>query len=215
LIQLVLRVQDYHTISHLDAPMKFVFLGDYIDRGPDSKGVVDYLLDLSTVRECVFLRGNHEDMFLNDPQSMMINGGYETLLSYGWEPHQGNPEAWLKDNFPKGHWDFFRKSRLWYKDSLRTYVHAGINRRAGDVENQIESTLLWTRDGFLHDNSMNGGYVVHGHTPIGIEEKHNRCNVDSGCVFGRFLTAAVFTENGIGPIDFVKSDIHRKEGPYA
>lgn len=217
LIQLVIRIQDYHTQNHPTEKMKYVFVGDYIDRGPDSKGVIDFLLDLETAADCVFLRGNHEDMFLNDFGLCMMNGGYQTLESYGWNSYMGSPEHFQQVSFPKEHRDFMRRTKLWWKDGLRTYVHAGIDRSLIDrgMGCQKESVLLWTREGFLKDGSTDGGFVVHGHTPIGIENLSNRCNVDSACVFGGYLTAAVFDEDQAEPIHFIQSDFHEKsrKGP--
>lgn len=211
LAQLVLRIQDYHSANHTGEQGKYVFVGDYIDRGPDSKGVIDYLIDLSSIHECVFLRGNHEDMFLHDLGSFMMNGGYQTLTSYGWNAYMGSPEAFLKDSFPAEHMKFIKKTVIRHRDELRLYVHAGIIRHLGN--DQSESTMLWVREQFLRDDSEQGGYVVHGHTPVGPELKKNRCNVDSACVFGHYLTAAVFDDKQVEPLCLLKSDTHVKPGP--
>lgn len=213
LVQLVLRCQDYHSENHPNEKMKFVFVGDYIDRGPDSRGVIDYLIDFSSFQDCVFLRGNHEDMFMHDIGLCMMNGGYQTMMSYGWSSYDGSPEAWAKDNFPKDHWDFFRDTKLWWKDDLRTYVHAGIDRSIIDrgMDYQRPNFMLWAREEFLYDRGTEGGFVVHGHTPIGVENLPNRCNVDSGCVFGGRMSAAVFTDEKPEPVHFITSDAHVKE----
>src|SRR5436305_1471472 len=68
----------------LERPIKFVFVGDYIDRGPNSRGVIDFLIELAEKYECVFLRGNHEDMLMHDHYNFVGNGGVATLKSYGW-----------------------------------------------------------------------------------------------------------------------------------
>jgi serine/threonine protein phosphatase 1 len=70
-------------IDKLPKDKQLVFLGDYIDRGPDSAGVISFLRALSTERDCVFLSGNHEDMMLSNQDLWLINGGYQALLSYG------------------------------------------------------------------------------------------------------------------------------------
>ena len=222
--QLFERIGDYHLEHHRGSPAKYVFIGDYIDRGPDSRGVVDFILNLQDLcskrdsMEAVTLRGNHEDMLLNDIGLCLYNGGRETFRSYGWK----DDTSYLMDNeqipglhmIPDRHMQFFRNTILWHKDSLRTYVHAGIYRHLGGIENQSESVMLWIRDEFLQDPSTNGGYVVHGHTPIGVEDKPNRFNLDSACVFGGVLTAAVFVDTQEKPIHLIQSDRHENQGPY-
>lgn len=191
---------------------KFVFVGDYIDRGPDSRGVIDCLINLSRDYECVFLRGNHEDMLMNDWHNFLGNGGMNTLRSYGWhEDHSINPyvaDLARKHFFSPEHLWFFENTKLWHKDEKRTYVHAGINRSFGGVEEQPEPTLLWIRQKFLLDPRPDGGYVVHGHTPLenGVHPclKPNRVNIDTGSVFQGRLTAAIFDDSQEAPIGFIQ-----------
>jgi calcineurin-like phosphoesterase family protein len=192
--------------------LKFVFVGDYIDRGPDSRGVIDFLIELSSMADCVFLRGNHEDMFLYDWNSFLHNGGFNTLRSYGWhDDHSIAPYAQARviEHFiPKEHMDFFRATKIYHQDGMRNYVHAGILRHHGHMENQSERVMLWVRHEFLEDPSEEGGYVVHGHTPMenGVlpASKPNRVNLDTGSVFGGRLTAGVFDDETPAMINFIQ-----------
>jgi serine/threonine protein phosphatase 1 len=212
--------------SHQKQEPKFLFIGDYIDRGPDSKGVVDYLILLSKSYDCIFLRGNHEDMLMNDPELMWGNGGVETLKSYGWSPafRPINTARELKDLIldviPQEHMLWFGATKLHHFDGKRTFVHAGIYRHLGGIENQSERVKLWVRNEFLDDPSMRGGYVVHGHTPTVFEngdklpiEKPNRVNIDTGAAYGGRLTAAIFLDAQVEVFGFIQVDVV-KEGPY-
>lgn len=215
LVQLVDKIGRHHGKNYPEKLQKFVFVGDYVDRGPDSEGVIKFLMALSEKYECVFLRGNHEDMLLHDVHNFIFNGGRETLKSYGWQ--DGEPVYDLAQYIPEEHVAWFRATRLWHKDELRSYCHAGIYRHLGGVENQSERVLLWVRNEFLLDPSDEGGYVVHGHTPMEggkwPREKDNRINLDTGAVFGGCLTAAVFSEEEVLPVHIIQVDCP-KEGPY-
>ena len=191
---------------------KFIFLGDYIDRGPDSKGVIEYLMDFDKNNETreesekdIFLMGNHEANLLSiiaghiPKENYFFNksmGGRATLNSY----HADSSV----DLIPSDHIQWMSKCQLAYYDGKRFFVHAGINREKPlDKQNSID--LLWIRDKFLNDDRKEnyGGYVVHGHTPIGVEIKSNRLNLDSACVFGGVLTAAVFNNEKEGPTHLI------------
>lgn len=178
---------------------KFVFVGDYIDRGPDSKGVIDYVRALPNR---VTLMGNHEEMMIEayaaeDDLDWMATYGEPTCRSFGVDHLKQVPQgyiAWMC-TLPRYH-----------QDGLRTFVHAGIDRRIADIRQQSERTLIWIRDRFLLDRSRRGGFVVHGHTPLDADrpELHNnRLNLDTGAVYGGVLSAAVFDDSGAKPTHFV------------
>ena len=167
-----------------------VFLGDYIDRGPDSRGVIDRLLKLRDERPCVFLRGNHEAMALEaleeaDNEASMDhwrkNGGQQTLASYG-------------GHLPDAHVQFMRDTPLFLETAAFIFVHAGL--MPGFQPNITpQNVLLWIRDPFLSSRYDWGRLVVHGHTPVRAPEKRpNRLNIDTGAVYGRCLTAALLPE---------------------
>jgi len=183
-----------------------VYLGDYVDRGPDSAGVVDRLIDDTLPDfERVFLMGNHEDFllqFLEAAGSMMAwfyNGGIQTLESYdidmaGYDMWMADPRR-LRDHFrvrlPSSHRAFFEALTLHYVQGDYLFVHAGI-RPGRPLAAQSRADLLWIRDAFLTSDADHGHVVVHGHTPGDEIEIHpNRIGIDTGAVYGGRLTALV------------------------
>jgi len=193
------QLENLVTLCEVDAaeqPIKFVFLGDYIDRGPDSRGVVEYLIELQAFTpDCVIcLKGNHEDMLLKAFEDegledhWLRNGGTQTLYSYQV------PSA---VDLPRRHLDWFRSLPASHDDGMRFFVHAGVHP-ARPLDQQDEGDLLWIREPFLSSQKDFGRFIVHGHTPLtsGIsDQRPNRLNIDTGAVFGGPLTAAVFEED--------------------
>lgn len=186
-------------------PMKLVFLGDYIDRGPESFGVIDFLLTLRKRRgdAIVTLKGNHEEMALSviDGQSAagpwLVQGGAETLESY---------EVAQPGDIPRVHVDWMRALPLRHDDGRRFFVHAGVNP-ALPLDAQNANDLLWIRQPFLSDPRDYGRLIVHGHTPLetGLPDlRGNRLNVDTAAVFGGPLTAAVFDDTKTEPLGFLQ-----------
>ncbi len=169
-----------------------VFLGDYIDRGPDSKGVIDFILGLKDVCNVVALKGNHEAMFidfLQSPESagaglFVLNGGSATLVSYGEK--NGSFEI------PETHIRFLRELKLTFETETHIFVHAGVPAKPLsqiDLKHD-EMALLWSRQPFLSSAMKWEKVVVHGHTPVeDVEVKANRINLDTGCVYDGQLSA--------------------------
>lgn len=169
-----------------------VFLGDYVDRGPASREVIDTILELQQRSKVVALKGNHEVMFLNylrDPESaaagsFIYNGGSATLASYA----DANGEIVI----PEAHREFLKTRPLLYEGEHNVFVHAGLPRIPLDEIDPVrdEATLLWTRGRFLTTNYDWGKVVVHGHTPVQrVTLRSNRINIDTGCVFDGRLSA--------------------------
>lgn len=167
-----------------------VFIGDYIDRGPSSKEVVDYLIDLGKRGPSViFLKGNHELMleeYLSgaDAATFLYNGGGATLESY-------MKAAGLRTQnpIPREHLEFFDSLRLYYETDEYIFVHAGLKPNI-PLEEQEEFHMLWIREEFIYSDFDFGKRVIFGHTPF--REPlilHNKIGIDTGAVYGNKLTA--------------------------
>ena len=178
-----------------------VFLGDYIDRGPDSAGVVATVRSLQA-REphaIVCLKGNHEDLMLRayrderEVDLWVMNGGYETLASFG--PDVPAEVLRWAEVLPTVH-----------EDARRFYVHAGFRpgRPGPDPSGHVR---LWMREPFLSRDYDFGKHVVHGHTPLRTaqpDQRPFRTNLDTGAVFGGALTAGVFTNDQAHAVEFLQ-----------
>ncbi|MCX8072679.1 MAG: serine/threonine protein phosphatase [Candidatus Binatia bacterium] len=171
-----------------------VCLGDYIDRGPDPKGVVERLLLLEQSGcRCVFLKGNHEDMFLDFMgqqghfgDAFLYNGGETTLESYGLAGLRGE-RLWAA--LPEEHRAFFRKLVLKFQWGTFLFVHAGLDPRR-PLESQDEEDLLWIRHEWIQARHSFGVTVVFGHTPMRRPFLHwpYKIGIDTGLVYGNALT---------------------------
>ena len=188
-------------------PRKYVFLGDYIDRGPNSAAVVRFVADLQAKMpaQVVALMGNHEAMLLAaidgtmPAEDWLWQGGAATLRSYGVA------EA---NELPRDHIEWLRALTLTHDDGRRFFVHAGVDPRL-PLDAQDEFDLLWIREPFLADDRDYGRLIVHGHTPLasGVPDlQRNRLNLDTGAVFGGPLTAAVFSDQATPPLAFLQAE---------
>jgi diadenosine tetraphosphatase ApaH/serine/threonine PP2A family protein phosphatase len=182
-----------------------VFVGDYIDRGPQSRDVIDLLLRWRESNDAVFLRGNHETFlprFLSDPKTLddwRQCGGLETLLSYGLQPtinpnrdEQERLADQLAYSLPKEHHDFLESLDPFYSCGDFFFVHAGI-RPGVPIDQQVEEDLLWIREEFLAWEQPFEQFVVHGHTPVEATDlRSNRINIDTGAfATGRLTCIAI------------------------
>lgn len=200
-------VYDYIHRKSIDE-YKIIFLGDYIDRGPDSQRVVETIRQLQLVSpdRIITLRGNHEQMLLDafdDPmhgELFYFNGGKQTLQSYNL------PDL---EDLPARHMKFFRETRHCYEDELRYYVHAGVSpyRKLSEQNNEDR---LWIRESFLASPGPFEKYIIHGHSPrdrvdlyAGAKAKY-RMNLDFGAVFGGSLVCAFFNDTQAEPFDYIK-----------
>ncbi|MCK1294826.1 metallophosphoesterase family protein [Bradyrhizobium sp. 30] len=170
-----------------------VFLGDYVDRGPDSRAVIDLLIERSKSHETVCLKGNHEVFLLEvlkDParlEEWRRYGGLLTLVSYGINPTMNpTPEQQielierLRQALPPEHLSFLQQLRPSFACGDFFFVHAGVKPGVA-VERQKEEDLLWIREEFLESERRFGKYVVHGHTPVSVPDiRSNRINIDTG-----------------------------------
>lgn len=162
---------------------QLVFVGDYIDRGPRSKQVIDRLLELEQEVSCIFLRGNHEAMMLDYLEDgawnlWRMNGGVETLETYSVD---GTVEI------PETHRDFVARTRLYYETDEFFFVHAGLKPDLSIEENlrrHDEQVLLWERSHLGASDLAWEKTVVCGHTPQPqpIDRPLLLC-IDTGCVY--------------------------------
>jgi serine/threonine protein phosphatase 1 len=167
-----------------------VYLGDYIDRGPDSRTVIDLLAVRLVANHAVCLRGNHEAVmegFLEDPTILPYweqLGGMQTLASYGIELHDENETALnlhrrFVDAFPRAHELFMQCLRHQFSCGDFLFVHAGI-RPDIPIEHQDINDLIWIRSEFLDSTRKHERFIVHGHTPVPHPDiRHNRINIDT------------------------------------
>jgi serine/threonine protein phosphatase 1 len=184
-----------------------VYIGDYIDRGPDSAGVLDLLLDRPLPGfEIVHLLGNHEDTLLQFPDDMTVGpswltyGGMQTLASYFIEV---SPGSWrderelqrlqdeVRRRVPRRHVEFMRGLTLTHVEGDYLFVHAGV-RPGIPLEQQERDDLLWIRDEFLQSTEDHGRIVVHGHTiSEAPDQQPNRIGIDTGAFHTGHLTCLV------------------------
>jgi serine/threonine protein phosphatase 1 len=177
-----------------------VFVGDYVDRGPSAREVIELALELERGdAECVFLKGNHEDMMLsflgmpgNYGESFLFNGGSATLDSYGVH------EEDLEDAFarlPDAHLVFMSRLATSYLRPPYLFVHAGIEP-SRQLEEQQPEDMLWIRQEFIFSPHKIDATVVFGHTPMrGVMiDLPYKLGIDTGLVYGGKLTCVEFTE---------------------
>jgi serine/threonine protein phosphatase 1 len=180
-----------------------VYLGDYVDRGSQSREVVDRLIDRPLPGfERALLLGNHEDSMLQFLVDLQIGpawlgfGGAATLISYGIKPPVSDRDfvrvqAELRAKLPERHLEFLRGLRLSHVEGDYYFVHAGI-RPGVPLDAQRPSDMLWIRDEFLHSRQDYGKIIVHGHTITETPEiKRNRIGIDTGAFASNTLTCLV------------------------
>lgn len=178
-----------------------MFVGDYIDRGPASKAVVELLIALQRRKDITttFLRGNHEDMLLaymgfpgRYGSAFLHNGGVDTLVSYGLHPLTPGPE--VAEALPASHLAFLRALELTHVHGDFLIAHAGIDPER-PLEEQRDEDLLWIRDAFINKPHPLPYTVCFGHTPrrdVFLDLPY-KIGLDTGCVYGNRLTCIELT----------------------
>jgi serine/threonine protein phosphatase 1 len=211
--ELLARIADDMSSRPAIRPV-FIFLGDYIDRGPSSRETIDRLIEHAKVSESVFLKGNHEQIAMSCLRDRglferwMRLGGFETLMSYAVAP-EGRADdkqivrlqAAFHDALPQSHFRFFRDLQSSFALGDYFFAHAGVKPDI-PLAHQKESDLLWIRQEFLESSTDFGKIVVHGHTPTReIEVATNRVNIDTGAYATGRLTCLVIDETSLSVID--------------
>jgi serine/threonine protein phosphatase 1 len=160
-------------------------IGDYIDRGPDSKGVIDLILDLrKRGYQIRTLRGNHEQLMLDSLKggearlNWYVNGGDETLRSFGVSSY---------NDFKPEYKDFFTRTRLYFENGPYIFVHAGLNFGPADPF-EDKMAMMWIRDFTIDPKKLGNRIIIHGHTPRPLQlilkpKQENVYNIDAGCVY--------------------------------
>ena len=198
---------DTHQATHPTVRALEIYLGDYIDRGPASRDVLDRLIARRQVREMVCLKGNHETFvaaFLNDPATLgewRRYGGLETLMSYGLAPsikmdlaHQARLAAAFGQALPESHSRFLDDLKSSFTCGDFFFAHAGV-RPGIPLAKQREEDLLWIRQEFLRSEENFSKIVVHGHTPVREPDvRPNRINIDTGAYATGKLTCLVLED---------------------
>jgi len=191
-------------VPELDPEDTILFVGDYIDRGPDTKGVIDLVLELSKERRLVTLRGNHEQLMLDaysyfrpapgdkelDPDYALpwfYNGANQTLASYPKEPNWWN-------RITEEHWTFIRSTLMEHTEGNYHFVHAGVVPSTVEWTDVDYDPRLWIREPFIQSLEDFGSTVVFGHThfrngkPLFMP---NKIGIDTAAAYGGPLTAII------------------------
>ena len=193
--ELVLKVELF--FKDKNSSYKYIFLGDYVDRGPDSKGVLEYVKEMVDNCTAIAIMGNHEAM---------------AIESFFEKKPNADPDYYdIKlVNLEKSHIIWMSKLPIFVESPLHFFVHAGVNP-VRSLKNQNNNEMLWIRNPFLEYIGPFEKYIVHGHTPTNFfNENHKqpdirdfRCNMDSGCVFGGALSAAIFDIKQVKPVHII------------
>ncbi len=188
----------------VDAPL-LLHIGDYVDRGADTAGVLNRLLERSRIEgvPAVNLVGNHDETMLHAlsgdrpaATDWLFTGGRPALESYGIDPDSPR-ESWPA-RVPAEHIDFLRDLTLTYRDGGYFFVHGGV-RPGVPLEHQAREDLLRMRQPFLYSEMNFGAVVVHGHSPVKQPVvRHNRIAIDTGAVFGGKMTCLVLEGETLG-----------------
>ena len=221
------QLADLHGIIAADLARRpigsacLLHIGDYVDRGADTAGVIAALVDGCPISgmDMVNLMGNHESTMLDALSGeraagtdWLFAGGKATLQSYGIDP-EGPRDQWARV-IPLAHQDFLRDLKLMHREGGYAFIHAGV-RPGIPLEEQARDDLLRSRQPFLYSEADFGAVVVHGHTPVKVPVvRHNRIAIDTGAVFGGKMTCVVLEEDWLGfltadPVDEPVSIAHR------
>jgi len=213
LLERLLTRIDAHIARHPIVRPIQLMIGDYIDRGPSSREVLDLLTKWTWLREMILLRGNHDTFvreFLQQPATLREwsrIGGLETLMSYGVRPSINADAAAQREiarafdaALPMAHRMFLNNLISSFSCGGYFFAHAGV-RPGVPLREQRDDDLLWIRDDFLLHEDDFGKIVVHGHTPVGeIDIRPNRINIDTGAYVTGRLSCLVMEGDHVEPL---------------
>jgi serine/threonine protein phosphatase 1 len=203
---LLCRIDIWLLTNAREERSQLIFLGDYIDRGPDSRQVLQIVQRLHA-KGAICLRGNHEELMLRameskrDLTNFLANGGDVTITSLRTPAAFQQAQKWM------------RSLPISQEDELRYYVHAGV-RPGVPLDQQTAETKLWIRESFLRHTRPFPKYIVHGHSPtkyfdppqVTPDIRDNRCNLDTGAGMNGRLSAAIFDDRQARPIHTISAD---------
>lgn len=182
-----------------------LFLGDYIDRGGYSSEVIRFLISISANYRTVFLKGNHEDMFIRYIRgedrygAFLSNGGRATLRSYSRKTG--------RFSVPEEHIRFYENLMKYHETDDFISVHAGFNPKVYNIEHQSEEDMLWIREPFYRSDRRWDKTVIFGHTPtkflgsdysgVYFNDEKNIIGIDTGAVYGGRLTCLRWPDRAV------------------
>ena len=182
---------------------KLIFLGDYVDRGPQNRAVVERLIELqNSSRDCIFIKGNHDEkfaVFLEEPEligkSFLDWGGDATIRDYGVNVRMHHSlkkiSRRFRENVPESHVKFLKSLKTSHVEDDYFFCHAGV-RPGVPLEKQSAHDLIWIRNDFIHHDEPFDKVIVHGHTIVDAPDvRSNRINVDTCCYGSGTLTSLV------------------------
>jgi serine/threonine protein phosphatase 1 len=220
LVNLHAAIAEDLALRPIAAPL-LLHIGDYVDRGADSAGVIARLADGVPIpgMQMVNLLGNHESTMMDAlsgeraaATDWLFAGGKAALESYGIDPE--TPRDQWAGLIPLNHHAFLHGLKLMHREGGYGFVHAGV-RPGVLLENQARDDLLRSRQPFLYSEADFGAVIVHGHTPVKAPVvRHNRIAIDTGAVFGGKLTCVVLEADTLGfltadPVDEPVPIAHR------
>ena len=203
-----------------DESGRFVCCGDFVDRGPQSRQIIEMFMDGPTLPnwEWVVLAGNHEDMMSIGCRSFahmnhwIGNGGGQTLLSYGLDVERHTYDD-VPGLIPQEHVDWLSNLPIYFFDDHRAFVHAGFDP-AKTIEEQSRQHMTWTRDSKMANYSYAGRHVVHGHEQYedGPILNKDKTNIDTfAWLYGRLAVAVFDNEKAGGPIEILWAEGEKHE----
>ena len=180
-----------------------IYLGDYVDRGPDSAGVLECLIQRQRMRRMIFIKGNHDEMFedfVSGKRALadwLPYGGGETLRSYGATAEQivSNSEE-IPLLIPAHHLNFLAQCEPSFQIEDYFFTHAGV-KPGVPLNSQARADLMWIREEFLNYRGNFGAIIIHGHSPVVESEfKPNRIGIDTGAYMTGHLCCLRIDANG-------------------